>query len=224
VTPAPSPPFSSVLTSADELGELYTPPSAAVAAKKIDHVDAGAAALIAASPLVLVATSDEHGRCTVSPRGGPAGFVRVLDPHRLALADAPGNRLLDSARNLLANPHVGLLFVLPGRSWTLRVAGRAWLTRDPEVLAAVPEADGARRMAIGVQVESTFVHCGRAFELGHVWEPDSWEAVDAPDAAAVFRGHVAANTGRAVNTGRAADNGRAAGTGRAAGAAAGSPG
>ena len=203
MTRAAAPPFSDVVTSADELTALYSPPSAAVAAKKIDHVDAGAAALIAASPLVLLGTSDEQGRCSVSPRGGPPGFVRVLDPHRLALADAPGNRLLDSARNLLANPHVGLLFVLPGRSWTLRVAGRAFLTRDPEVLAAVPAADGARRLAIGVQVESTFVHCGRAFELGQVWDPAAWEALDAPDAVAVFRGHVSANTGWATEPARA---------------------
>ena len=204
MTSAPNPPFAEVVSSLDELEGLYSPPAAAVSAKKIDHVDAGAAALVAASPLVLVGTSDEHGRCSVSPRGGPPGFVRVLDPHRLALAHAPGNRLLDSARNLLVNPHVGLLFVLPGRTWTLRVAGRACLTRDPAVLAALPSDGGVARLAIGVQVESTFVHCGRAFELGQVWDPAAWEALDAPDAAAVFRGHVAANTGTAVGAGRAA--------------------
>jgi len=188
-----TPPFRDVVTDAGQLAELYRPPSAPVSAKKIDRLDEGATALVAASTLVLVATSDEQGRCSVSPRGGPPGFVRVLDPHRLALGDAPGNRLLDSARNLLVNPHVGLLFVLPGRSWTLRVAGRAWLTRDPVALGGAPGSEGAPPLAIGVQVESAFVHCGRAFELGRVWEPEAWPT-DPPDAAAVFRGHVAANT------------------------------
>ena len=120
-------PFADVLTDLGELEGLSRPLAPAVAAKKIDHVDDGAAALIAASPLVLLATADETGRCTVSPRGGPPGFVRVLDRSRLALVDEPGNRLLDSSRNLLRNPHVGLLFVLPGRSWTLirhRLTGR----------------------------------------------------------------------------------------------------
>lgn len=185
-------PFRDVLTDVSELEALFTAPAPAVAAKKIDHVDEGAAALIAASSLVMLATSDAEGRCTVSPRGGPPGFVRVLDPHRLLLADAPGNRLLDSARNLLRNPQVGLLFVLPGRSWTLRVSGRAWLTRDPELLEG---PDGPAPFAVGVQVATVFVHCGRAFEQGGVWDPASWGAVPAPDAVQVFRGHVAAAGG-----------------------------
>jgi PPOX class probable FMN-dependent enzyme len=183
-----TPPFRDVLTEESELEALFSAPSPKVAAKKIDHVDNGAAALIAASSLVLVGTADADGRCTVSPRGGPPGFVRVLDPHRLLIAQEPGNRLLDSARNLLHNPQVGLLFVLPGRSWTLRVGGRAWLTRDPDLLAG---PDGAAVLAVGVEVETVFVHCGRAFEHGGVWDPPSWGSVAAPDAVDVFRGHVA---------------------------------
>lgn len=184
-------PFTGVLTDVTQLQERHAAPSAAVAAKKIDRIDAGAAALIAVSPLVLVATCDAEGRCTVSPRGGPPGFVRVLDPHRLALTEAPGNRLLDSSHNLLVNPQVGMLFVVPGQSWTLRVEGRAWLTTDP----AAVHPEHRDRLALGVEVRSAFVHCGRAFELGQVWDPQAWPA-DVPDAKQVFLGHVAANTGR----------------------------
>ena len=179
-------PFSHVLTDEEQLLGRQAAPSAAVLLKKITRVDPGAASLIAASPLVLVATADARGRATVSPRGGPPGFVRVLDERRLAIVDKPGNRLVDSSRNVLANPHVGLLFVVPGRSWTLRVDGRAWLTQDPEALGEGPPG----RLALGVEVQQVFVHCGRAFDLGSVWEPGSWPA-DPPDAGAVFRGHVA---------------------------------
>ncbi len=184
-----TPPFHDVVTDVSQLEALCSSPSRTVATKKIDHVDDGAAALVAASSLVLVGTADAQGRCTVSPRGGSPGFVRVLDPHRLLLPHEPGNRLLDSARNLLVNPQVGLLFVLPGLSWTLRVSGRAWLTCDPELL------EGRAVVAVGVQVESVFVHCGQAFEQGGVWDPASWGAVPAPDAVDVFRGHVALRAG-----------------------------
>lgn len=183
-------PFGHVVGSLEELDALYGAPMPMVADKKIDHVDEGAAAVIAASPLVVLATADASGRCTVSPRGGPPGFVRVLDPHRLLLVDEPGNRLLDGARNLLVNPRVGLLFVLPGRSWTLRVSGRAWLTRDPALLEPRPGAP-VRRMAVGIAVEQVFVHCGRAFDLGHVWDASTWGADGVPDVAEVFRAHVA---------------------------------
>lgn len=193
---APTVPFQDVLRTEAELEALFTPPASAVAAKKLDHLDEGAAALIAAAPLVLLGTADADGRCTVSPRGGDPGSVRVLDRHRLAIPDAAGNRLLDSSRNLLVNPQIGMLFVLPGRTWALRVAGRAWLTRDPEALGPEkpdPPARGQTGLAIGVQVEQLYVHCGRALELSRVWQPESWEQVPAPDAAEVFRGHVAYN-------------------------------
>jgi PPOX class probable FMN-dependent enzyme len=99
--------------------------------KELDHLDAHARAWIEASPFVLLATADADGHCDVSPRGGPPGWVRVLDERRLALPDAPGNRRLDSAHNVLENPRCGLIFLVPGRTETLRVNGRACLTRDP---------------------------------------------------------------------------------------------
>ncbi|GAA2544707.1 MSMEG_1061 family FMN-dependent PPOX-type flavoprotein [Pseudonocardia hydrocarbonoxydans] len=183
--------FAHVLRTPEELAAHYRPASELVARKKIDHVDEGAAALIAASPFVLLATSGADGRCTVSPRGGEPGFVRVLDPHRLAVPDYAGNNLLDSAHHLLANPHVGLMFVLPGRAEILRVEGRAVLTVDDAVLDGA--ADQGRRpvAAIGVTVESVFVHCAASLRRAGLWEPDTWGRVEAPTTAEVVRGHLA---------------------------------
>ena len=127
-------PFDHVLTTVDELRELYRQPSRLVQGKKVGTLDDATRTFIAASPFVLLATAAADGSCDVSPRGGPPGFVRALDDRRLALPDLSGNNLLDSLVNLTSNPHVGLLFLLPGRDETLRVDGRAWVTVDPTVL------------------------------------------------------------------------------------------
>ena len=122
--------------------------------------------------MLFMATADPDGRCAVSPRGGVPGFVAVLDEQRLAFADVVGNNLIDSLTHIVANPHVGLLFVIPGRDETLRVEGRAWITTDPDVLARVGEPEGKPpKVAIGVEVTSTFIHCSRSFERGHVLGP-----------------------------------------------------
>lgn len=175
--------FAHSLSSRDELRALYREPSSVVRRKKLDHLDGGARAFVAASPFCLLATSDGAGRCDVSPRGGPAGFVRTLDEHRLALPDLSGNNLLDSLENILANPHVGLLFVLPGRDETLRVEGRAVLTTDPEVLSAWDGELRRPKVAIGVEVGEAYIHCAKSFRRGLVWDVASWELhAGAPDA------------------------------------------
>ncbi|GAA3236761.1 pyridoxamine 5'-phosphate oxidase family protein [Pseudonocardia petroleophila] len=184
------PAFESVLTTPEQLAEHYRPPLELVARKKIDHVDDGAAALIAASPFVLLATSGADGRCTVSPRGGDPGFVRVLDPKRIAVPDLAGNNLLDSAHHLLANPHAGLMFLLPGTAEILRVEGHAVITVDDAVLDRVT-GDGRRPVsAIGITVESVFVHCSASLKRSGLWDPESWGRVAAPTVGEVVRGHL----------------------------------
>ncbi len=127
-------PFPSVLTSVNDLRELYRQPSKLAAGKIIDHVDETSASFIAQSPYHLLATSHADGRCDVSPRGGPPGFVKVLDQKRVVIPDLNGNNLLDSLQNVIDNPQAGLLFLVPGRDETLRVNGRAWLTTDDAIL------------------------------------------------------------------------------------------
>jgi len=175
--------FAQTLTGRDELRALYREPSALVKRKKIDHIDASVRAFVEAAPFCLLATANAAGRCDVSPRGGPAGFVRVLDEHRLALPDLSGNNLLDSLENILANPHVGLLFVLPGRDETLRLEGEAALTTDPEVLASWDGELRRPKLAIGVEVGEAFVHCAKSFRRAGVWDVETWAGyAGAPDA------------------------------------------
>ena len=144
--------------------------------------------------MLFMATSDREGRTTVSPRGGVPGFVAVLDERRMAFADVIGNNLIDSLTHIVDNPHVGLLFVIPGRHETLRVEGNAWVTTDPDVLAVVGEPEGKPpKVAIGVEVTSTFIHCSRSFERGHVWDPETWDGLVGPSAMELFRCHLADN-------------------------------
>jgi PPOX class probable FMN-dependent enzyme len=146
-------PFAHVLTTVEELRTHYREPSRLVQRKKVEHLDDVTRSFIAASPFVLLATASVDGTCDVSPRGGPPGFVRVLDDRRLALPDLSGNNLLDSLINLASNAHVGLLFLIPGRDETLRVDGRAWVTTDPELLGRWDDELARPKTAIGVEVQ-----------------------------------------------------------------------
>jgi len=172
-------PFQHLVGSETELRELVgTPASRSVLKerKELDHHDR---AFIALSPFVVLATSGEGGRCDVSPKGDAPGFVRVLDATRLVIPDRPGNKRLDGMLNLLANPHVGLIFLIPGRQETLRVNGRAWVTRDPALLEPCAVQGKAPLLAIGVEVEQVFVHCPKAFLRSGFWTPEGWPAPDA---------------------------------------------
>ena len=184
-------PFSEILTTVDELREHYRQPSRLVESKKVGGLEGVTTAFIAGSPFVLLATSAADGSCDVSPRGGPPGFVRVLDEHRLALPDLGGNNLLDSLINVTGNGHVGLLFLIPGRDETLRVDGRAWITVDPTVLELWDAELRRPKTAIGVEVHHAFIHCAKAFRRGRVWDTGSWgELTGAPDACELLISHV----------------------------------
>jgi PPOX class probable FMN-dependent enzyme len=172
--------FGDVVTSSEELVEIYGGGPSEVARNKIiDRLDVHCRAFIARSPFFMLATSSADGRCDVSPRGGPPGFVEVLDEQRLVFADAKGNKLLDSLRNILETGRAGLVFLIPGLDETLRVNGRASVTRDPDVLAR-HEIQGGRppRLAIGVEVEEAFLHCAKAFLRSGLWQPETWRSPD----------------------------------------------
>jgi uncharacterized protein len=181
-------PFRDVVTTHGALRGLYREPHALALRKKLDHLDEGCRGVIAAASFVLMATSDADGRCDVSPRGGPPGFVRILDDRRLAIPDLNGNNLLDSLGNLVDNPRLALLFVVPGHDETLRVEGRAWITTDPEILDGFTELRRPR-CAVGVAVEQAFMHCAKAFRRGGVWDPASWPVVDGASPLHVMAGH-----------------------------------
>jgi uncharacterized protein len=188
-----APPFADVLASADEVAALYGAPVEAVVNKIIDHLDGHCRDFIARSPFVLVATADERGSCDVSPKGGAPGFVSALDEKRLAIPDAPGNRLVYSLRNVVAGGRAGLLFLIPGMEETLRVNGRAWLTRDSSVLEQLASGDAKPpKVAVGVEVEEAFLHCAKAFKRSALWRPDEWpDTAGLAAAAQIWRDHMA---------------------------------
>jgi PPOX class probable FMN-dependent enzyme len=123
--------FEHIVRSERELREIIGVPGARAAQKMQSTLDAHCRAFIAQSPFLLMATAGPDGRCDVSPKGDAPGFVHVMDERRLVIPDRPGNKRLDGMMNLITNPHVGLIFVVPGREETLRVNGRAWITLRP---------------------------------------------------------------------------------------------
>jgi len=162
--------------SVDELVDLLGEPSQRARDKGRDRLLDVDRAWLAASPYCVMATADEHGRCDASPKGDPAGqLVHVLDDVTIALAERPGNRRADGYRNILANPHVGLHFLIPGRGDTLRVNGRARLVRDAPFFDEMVVRGGRPLVAVVVDVEEVFFHCSKAFLRSGLWDPATWD-------------------------------------------------
>jgi len=176
----------SVVGSEQELRELVGEPVPRVAAKVRDRLHAMDRAFLAASPLWMMGTASPDGGCAVSPKGDPAGAVHVLDDRTVVLPERPGNRRADGFLDVLDNPHVGLLFLVPGRGDTLRVNGRARLVRDAPFFDALVVRGHRPVLALVVDVEEVFFHCAKAFLRSQVWDPATW----APDAAP-SRPHIA---------------------------------
>jgi uncharacterized protein len=173
-------PFANVIDSATELRELYRMPHDGVRQKVLGSLDQHARTFIETSPFVLVGTTSPDGTGDVSPKGGPPGFVVVLDDQRIAIPDLSGNNLLDSITNVVNGSGIGLLFLVPGVDETLRVNGHAYLTTDPAVLDACAVKDRRPKAAIGVAVKQQYMHCAKAFRRSELWSIDSW-----PDRSAI---------------------------------------
>lgn len=173
-----------------QLRTVYREPGQTVIDKVIDHVDAGAASFIMQSPFAVLSTSAE-GRCDASPRGGPPGFVRVLDEHRLAWGDLTGNNRLDSFGNILQRPEIGMMFVVPGVLETLRLWGSATLVQDPEILEACAIDGRLPKTAVVVAVQECYIQCGAALRRSGMWDPDTWPDADTkPSGAAILKEHI----------------------------------
>ena len=171
--------FEHTVVSERELRDIVGTPVVRSVLKERPALDVHSRGFIAHSPLVFVATAGADGRCDVSPKGDAPGFVLVLDDHRLVIPDRPGNKRLDGMLNLVVNPHVGLLFLVPGREETLRVNGRGWITRDPDLLARLAVEGKTPLLAVGVEVQQCFLHCAKPFRRAHLWASDRWPAGDA---------------------------------------------
>ncbi|QLJ03024.1 pyridoxamine 5'-phosphate oxidase family protein [Streptomyces sp. NEAU-sy36] len=167
------------LTRPDQLRELYAPPNPNSLRKEIDHLTEETRALIACSSLVFIGSADVEGRADVTPRGGPAGFVSVLDERTVAIPDATGNKRLDTMHNVLRTGRVGLLFLIPGRPTTLRVNGRACVSARPELLARLTPVGKPPVTAIVVGVEQVYPHCPKSLMRANAWQPERWIPADA---------------------------------------------
>jgi uncharacterized protein len=166
--------FKNTISTIEELRTYYAQPGTVSLQKQRSAFDQHSRAFIAQSTFVLLSTSDAEGRCDVSPKGDKPGFARVLDDQHIVIPDRPGNNRLDSLTNLIQNPNIGLLFLIPGRGDTLRVNGKAWIVTDNEILESL-SAEGKRpKTAIGVEVSEVYLHCPKAFMRSGLWEPSSW--------------------------------------------------
>jgi len=163
-----------MISAEDTLRTTLGEPSEVVKAKVSDRLNPLTRRFVERSPFLCLATSAADGSCDVSPRGDPAGFVKVLDERTLLLPDRPGNRLADSFRNVLENPHVALLFVIPGISDTFRVNGRASIVEDPELLAPSAVEGKVPKLGLLIEVDEAYTHCPKAFLRAQLWDPDRY--------------------------------------------------
>lgn len=185
--------FATALRTEDDVRALYEESSWIVKNKQIDHLDEHCRRYIALCRFVLVSSADREGRADVTPRGGPAGFISVLDDRTLAIPDATGNKRLDTFRNVVQTGRAGLLLLLGGRGQTLRVNGRACVSTDAGLLASLTAVGKPPRAALVVEAEEVFTHCPKAFVRSGLWDPPSWPAKDEqPSPAAMLRDHVGA--------------------------------
>ena len=192
-----------LITDRDALRAIVPEAGPRPAGKVIDHIDPLCARFIAASPFLVMGTYGPDGLVDLSPKGDPAGFVAVLDDKTLALADRPGNGRLDSFENLLGDPTVSLIFVIPGHNDTLRVGGRGRLSIQPDLLSRLAVNGRDPALALVVTVEEAYMHCAKSMVRARMWHPDMWPATDnVPSLAEAMIAH-----GNLIERGLVADTG-----------------
>ncbi len=175
------------ITTLEQLEAIVGEPGERAATKERPALTDIDRAWLAATPFCVVATADAEGRCDASPKGDPPGrLVHVVDDHTIALAERPGNRRVDGYRNVIANPHVGLDFFLPGRGDTLRVNGRARLVDDAPFFDDLAVHGRRPVLALVVEIETIFFHCAKAFSRSRLWDPESWAPTGAVPRRAVI--------------------------------------
>lgn len=175
------------LMTEEALYEVNGTPAEVIVNKHTSYLTPLLEEYISRSPFFLIATSDAAGNCDVSPKGDPLGVVRVLDERTLLIPDRPGNRRVDGHRNILQNPHIGLIFIIPNVDETLRINGRAFITADPELLGTMAVNNRAPRLGIVVEIDEVYMHCARAFLRAGMWQPETWPDPDTiPTLAAIM--------------------------------------
>ena len=183
--------FTDVITDESELREIFGWPTERALNKQLDRLDHHCRAIVAKSPFLLLGTSDASGRCDVSPKGDYPGFVRVLDDKTVAIPDLPGNNRLDTLTNMILNPQVGLIFMIPGMNETLRINGTVRLVRDVDLLESMAYQGKLPKLAIVVDVQEVFTHCPKAFLRSKLWSEEyRIDRSELPSFAEILRDHV----------------------------------
>jgi PPOX class probable FMN-dependent enzyme len=175
-----TPPYSEssfgthAVTTIDDLVVIIGVPKESTANKQTNFLTPLLVEFLQKSPFYLLATANVNGTCDVSPKGDPAGALYIPDERMVVLPDRLGNRRVDSLKNIVTNPHIGLLFMIPGVDETLRLNGRARITKDPALLEKMPMQGRLPNLAIVVEIDEVFTHCARSILRSQLWQPDSW--------------------------------------------------
>ena len=170
--------FKDVIESREQLREIMGEPIDVVVGKTLSELDKHCSIFISRSPFVLLSSADSNGNLDVSPKGDPAGFVRVIDERTLAIPDRPGNRRADTIENILQNPNIGLIFLIPGKTETLRVSGTAQIVRDEELRESMAIRGRSPDFAIVVHVKEAFFHCSKCMIRSRLWNSESWPSLE----------------------------------------------
>lgn len=183
--------MSTELSSVADLRDVYRQPNRAPLEKVIHQLDDHCVNFLAQSPFFVLSTSDGNGVCDGSPKGGAPGFVEALDPNHVAWADFSGNNRLDSFQNIVDNPSVALLFMIPGLDETLRINGRARLTTDEALTNQFKIGDRDAKVVVVVEVAEAYIHCAKALRRSELWDTNSWASPDElPSAPQILKDHV----------------------------------
>ena len=161
--------------TAEDLCERFGPPEDLAVKHKLPYLDEAAVRFIAQCPFVIVATADAQGRCDASPKGDPPGFLHIADERTLYLPDRSGNKMFQSMTNIMQNPHVGMILIIPGEEWTMRINGQARVVDDPLLLERLSARGRPAQLAIEIKVEECFFHCPRSFKRAQVWNAERFQ-------------------------------------------------
>jgi len=162
----------------DDLCERFGPPDELAVKHKIPYLDDAARRFLAQCPFVILSTADAQGRCDASPKGDPPGFIHVADERTLYIPDRSGNKMFQSMNNILENPHIGMILIIPGEEWTMRINGAARIVDDPTLLEQLSARGRPAQLAIEVKIEECYFHCPRSFKRAELWNAEKFHRYD----------------------------------------------
>jgi PPOX class probable FMN-dependent enzyme len=188
--------FGEPITTLERLRTILPPPFKVTIEKVLKRLDHHCKTYVSLTPYVLLATCDASGRCDSSPRGGPAGFIKILDDRHLLIPEVIGNRQADTLLNIIEHPYIGLMFIIPGLEETLRVNGKACVVQDPAVLSQAMVKDKVPQLGIGIEIEEAYMHCAKAAKRSSLWNPTGWpDRSSLASVAQILRDHTRGGVG-----------------------------